>query len=382
MKRFIMMTLMFVAFGITGEAFADKWYVERPDFMSHDLPDYFPCEAGWPVSKKGDGTCLLQEGSERVVFSNGERTWVKTERQYMMTHCDDGVCEIFGGSGNYIGKSNHWGYLQIPRYYYIWGSEKVEEGTVRYHLYKRGTGPAADQFPGWRVENDTLPPKNLSSFLKAASSQDYRVSSVNCDERALTHGECEVTIRSSGPRAEADYVSEYFPFDQIFNEFHFFKEEDVNMQLDAPECYQGSCSDIRGNFRGLDPEFPLWQKEESTISRNGYLSAYDHVTGPSFRCSAATEPVEHMICRVPKLSKADGIMGEIYQDLYRAVNSSEADRIKSDQSQWIKERDRVCPVDNQDLESPSRLKIFSECVMEQIELRSEELWSELNETIR
>lgn len=116
------------------------------------------------------------------------------------------------------------------------------------------------------------------------------------------------------------------------------------------------------------------------VETGGYWSAYSHVSGPSFQCSAATQPSETLICSDATLRKADGIMGEIYQDLRQALSKSDADRIRSDQRQWIRDRDRACPVSNRDLESSSRSAPAVSCLLVQIQARSNELWDALSRT--
>ncbi len=109
-----------------------------------------------------------------------------------------------------------------------------------------------------------------------------------------------------------------------------------------------------------------------------YWSSYSHISGPSFRCSAATLPVEILICRDPSLRQADGIMGAMYQDLRRVLSTSTANQVRSAQRQWIKERDRVCPVSHQDLTSSSRSALAVSCLLGQIQARSNELWVTLS----
>lgn len=376
MKSFMVVALALLTLGLVGNAHADFWFVERPDFMAHDLPDYHPCEVKPKSRHPAERTCSLQSEREGIVYSDGQKTWVERQHKNIHANCYEGFCQApYEDRIDYLGKANHQTQksITIPRYYYVWGSEALEGDTVLFHLYKRGTGPAAEQFPGWYVEHDTPAPMSLAN-------PEGDIISVVCGERAVTHNECEVTIGGYRDVSGDSFKSAFFSVEEIREALHFAVIDEETEKTHHPDCYEGQCKTFRGHFIGLDPDFPLWQQEESTRVKGGYLSAYNHVDAPSFRCSAATKPVEFMICRVPKLRKADGIMGEMYQDLYRAANSPEANRIKADQSQWIKERDRACPVNNEDLNSPSRLKIFSECLMEQIELRSEELWREMNET--
>jgi uncharacterized protein YecT (DUF1311 family) len=123
------------------------------------------------------------------------------------------------------------------------------------------------------------------------------------------------------------------------------------------------------------PPIAFEPKEE-----NGYLFAYGHISGPSFRCSDASQPVEILICRDSSLRQADGIMGKMYQDLRRALSKSAADQIRSTQRQWLKDRDQNCPVSRYDLGSSSRTETVVSCLLNQVQTRNKVLWDALSRT--
>lgn len=139
-------------------------------------------------------------------------------------------------------------------------------------------------------------------------------------------------------------------------------------------------SDVQERYTPAEPP----QTEVSPPRRYdlGYWSKYSYVSGPSFHCSDASQPVEILTCRDPSLRQADGIMGAMYQDLRLALSTSAAKRVRSAQRQWIKERDRTCPVTHQDLVSSFRSSGAVSCLLRQIQARSNDLWSTLRGVTR
>jgi len=127
---------------------------------------------------------------------------------------------------------------------------------------------------------------------------------------------------------------------------------------------------------------PFPSNLHTTKTTTNYRSEYSHISGPSFRCSAAKEPIEILLCRDMSLRKADGIMGAIYKDLCQHLSKSDAKRVRSEQRQWIRNRDNDCPVRHRDLVTPSKSAPVVSCLLDKIQVRSEELWESLSSVVR
>ncbi len=166
MKKAINVFGALVVAGITiGTAHAEEvWYVDEPAFMGHK--DNFSCEIqpGYAFNR-----CLLGDPNyERVLLSNGDRKYTQNQQTRLAINCADGICET--NAGEYIGLSDHSFYAVIPLYYYIWGTTPTEEGKLNVQLYKQGTGPGVSDFPGWYVENGTVP--STPTVLTKAEEED------------------------------------------------------------------------------------------------------------------------------------------------------------------------------------------------------------------
>ncbi len=74
------------------------------------------------------------------------------------------------------------------------------------------------------------------------------------------------------------------------------------------------------------------------------IDAYAHITGPSFNCSAATQPVERLLCDDRTLAHMDGVMGALYQQLRQRMSGADRQILRQQQLAWIKSRDDICPV--------------------------------------
>lgn len=136
------------------------------------------------------------------------------------------------------------------------------------------------------------------------------------------------------------------------------------------------------SMREVEQPLPKVESKETKPSfpnrrPDSYELTYSHVNQPSFNCSNAKKPVELLICFIPELSKADGIMGTIYRDLRKELGSSAADSLRNSQRQWIKDRDTACPVNAHDLNSPDHLERSALCLLSITEIRISELWVRL-----
>lgn len=160
-----MASALVVAGSMIGNTHAEKvWYVNEPAFMGHK--DAFSCkiEPSYAFNR-----CLLGGSTnERVLLSNGNRKYTQNQQTRIAISCANGVCDT--DTGEYVGLSDHNFYAVIPLYYYIWGTTPTKEGKLNVQLYKRGTGPGVSDFPGWYVENGTVP--STSTTLTKAEEED------------------------------------------------------------------------------------------------------------------------------------------------------------------------------------------------------------------
>lgn len=80
--------------------------------------------------------------------------------------------------------------------------------------------------------------------------------------------------------------------------------------------------------------------------------------GPSFDCSKARSPVEHMICNSLRLSAEDETLAETYKKALAA--SANRDALKADQARWIKTERNEC-------RDPTSLAVVYEAREKQLE---------------
>lgn len=63
---------------------------------------------------------------------------------------------------------------------------------------------------------------------------------------------------------------------------------------------------------------------------------------PSFDCARAVTPTEHAICSDPELSRLDGEVGRLYQQVMQTSSPNDRAAIRQDQRQWIIQRQQEC----------------------------------------
>jgi serine/threonine protein kinase len=94
---------------------------------------------------------------------------------------------------------------------------------------------------------------------------------------------------------------------------------------------------------------------------------------PSFSCTTAREPIEHLMCADAELAIWDGRMGQIYR---RKLNSLTGDRLASfrqQQRDWLVRRDSRCNVPLMGNWSISELAPKKPCILQMIKERVNEL---------
>lgn len=241
MKKMMMMTLsaLAITLAVTTQASGNR-LTEEGRFMQG--PDVIECVVDVRYIE-----CLYDgvQVRERVLLTDNTVLDLTTLRS---TDCMNGICEdrYYG----FIGRvPERFTDLRIPLYYYIWG-----ERDGRPVAYKRGTGPARDQFPAWAVGNPNQQPTGLDNFIET----NYGVINVTCTIESMARNECEVT---AGDRqdVEAEWPSAYFSKEEILNNLGFAEIGEEERASFFPECYEGSCMTFRGYWMGLDPDFDFWQ---------------------------------------------------------------------------------------------------------------------------
>ena len=64
--------------------------------------------------------------------------------------------------------------------------------------------------------------------------------------------------------------------------------------------------------------------------------------GPSFDCTKASNPVERAICASDSLSRQDVKLSRLYRNVRDGLPAEEAARVKAEQLEWLKNRNRKC----------------------------------------
>lgn len=235
MKNYIGTTFLAIGASLVSHAYAESWfYVERPNFIEHQ--DHFTCaiNPGYAFN-----SCLLYEdATERVLVSNGQRTQIRDENLRVFVTCSDGFCEA--NQNQYLGRSEHGFFATIPLYYYVWGAEASEDGDILINLYKRGTGPAANELLGWHVENDDQP----------VASANKEILAFFCDQGDVD--ECFVRFEdmSEGWLTASEVATQFDPVDP----------NDPEYDMLGVECgASGACDTMRGVIVGYDPSHPAFQ---------------------------------------------------------------------------------------------------------------------------
>lgn len=185
------------------------------------------CESS-PIVEIPEGMCAVSEetGEEGgfhfytydEVYAALDMAVLDTESFY---HCRMGGCRLMKGS---------WGeFMGLDPNYPLWKSMNGE------------------------VENDNvLPADGQASF--SLEEHKYQVINVICEEP--TSKTCEVTV-GDYQDINNPVTKGLFRARNILTTLEIAQPEWSEFELD---CYDGQCKNFRGQFVGLDPDYPLWQE--------------------------------------------------------------------------------------------------------------------------
>ena len=235
MKK-MMMTLsaLVITLGVATQASGNR-LAEEARFMQG--PDVIEC-----VVDSRYIECLYDgvQIRERVLLTDNTVLDLTTLRN---TDCMNGICEdrYYG----FIGRvPERFTSLRIPLYYYIWG-----ERDGRPVAYKRGTGPARDQFPAWAVGDP-----NQQTTRLDLSENSHRIVDVFCHEGSMAHNECSVAIEDYLDDGENGYEYVNFSREEILEAVGF-----ADLSIETIDCWSHACYNLHGDFIGLDPRSDFWQ---------------------------------------------------------------------------------------------------------------------------
>ncbi|WP_431687435.1 alpha-2-macroglobulin family protein [Hahella sp. NBU794] len=86
-----------------------------------------------------------------------------------------------------------------------------------------------------------------------------------------------------------------------------------------------------------------------TSARSGFLfllaisaSGLTWAGQPSFNCAKASQQVEHIICDSEALAAQDAKLAKLYGNVMKSLDGSAKDKLKSEQREWLRNRNRDC----------------------------------------
>lgn len=233
-KMMLTLSALAITLGVATQASGNR-LAEEGRFMQG--PDVIECNINLKAARcRYEG---LRE-RERVLLTDNTVLDLNT---YRMPTCMDGICEdrTYGFVGRVPESVTQ---LYIPLYYYVWG-----ERDGRPVAYKRGTGPARDQFPAWAVGNPNQQTTRFDLF-----ENRYRIHNVRCSEESMVRNECRVTIGDYRDIEGYSHESDYFSREEILETLKF-----ADMSFDMIDCWDHVCRNHRGDYIGLDPRSDFWQ---------------------------------------------------------------------------------------------------------------------------
>jgi uncharacterized protein len=88
--------------------------------------------------------------------------------------------------------------------------------------------------------------------------------------------------------------------------------------------------------------FTLFSRKKIILAMTLTLMNSSLVAAASFNCKKAGTTVEKTICNDPKLSRADEVMAEAYNQLINSLPSADASKLKQEQREWLEFRNAEC----------------------------------------
>jgi len=98
--------------------------------------------------------------------------------------------------------------------------------------------------------------------------------------------------------------------------------------------------------------------------------------GPSFHCAKASSAIEKAICRFPWLAEKDLALANAYKKKMAAASTEEKNEVKSEQREWMKQRNKDCerlPVLGEEERYQSGGKDITVCLSKAYESRIKDL---------
>ncbi len=237
-KMMLTLSALAITLGVATQASGNR-LAEEGRFMQG--PDVIDCrtQGSW-LGVAAECTYEDAPVRERVLLTDNSVLTLVIQR---VVQCIDGICE--DDDYGFIGRvPNDVTMLFIPLNYYVWG-----ERDGKLVAYKRGTGPARDQFPAWAVGDPNQQTTRFDLF-----ENRYRIHNVRCSEESMARNECRVTIGDYRDIEGYSHESDYFSREEILETLKF-----ADLSFDMIDCWDHVCRNHRGDFIGLDPRSDFWQ---------------------------------------------------------------------------------------------------------------------------
>lgn len=237
----ILTTLVLATLTTTAQA-NTKWYVETPGFFQYEqthaicrtVPkmvgfteqNFTKCDPLWPAGAPTHYT---------VVFTDGVSVWTEQERAIQNVYCGSGICK--NTDGGYVGKAHPAknGFV-IPAGHYVHGDS---EGVIS--VYRRGTGPMAETFPLWRIEN----PEGIATATTTRTAQALA--------NAENEGFLDIDLYCNPRTQLCDYEGTQYSMDELFEVLPM--AEIAATESDTHSCMDALCYTTEDEFIGLNPFF-------------------------------------------------------------------------------------------------------------------------------
>ena len=237
-KMMLTLSVLAITLGVATQASGSR-LAEEGRFMQG--PDVIDCrtQGSW-LGVAAECTYEDAPVRERVLLTDNSVLTLVIQR---VVQCMDGICE--DDNYGFIGRvPNDVTMLFIPLNYYVWG-----ERDGKLVAYKRGTGPARDQFPAWAVGDP-----NQQATRLDLSENSHRIVDVFCHEGSMAHNECSVAIEDYLDDGEYGYGYVNFSREEILEAVGF-----ADLSIETIDCWSHACYNLHGDFIGLDPRSDFWQ---------------------------------------------------------------------------------------------------------------------------
>lgn len=225
MQRFLYITLMYLALGISGHAYADLYFMDPPWFTDPDKPDTIDCRKNgrdviWnqPVhifSCPIEGITL---GYFRAMVHDDETgdNRIQNIPYYNRILCQDGYCtrersDIPEGRATGLAQGDSV-VVTAPMGWYV-----VASGTEAVTAHRWGTGPYADQFPQIILWGDADPvsTSNETTYdVWCNPRADYCTYTTNGQRLQLDRNELDQYIPMADPQQADCYSTEWVCFNR------------------------------------------------------------------------------------------------------------------------------------------------------------------------